>query len=176
MADVHSAILFTLHLEDSTLSGRITCDPHDSGGRTRYGIAERFHGALEHQGFYSTMSATAALTVALMVYQSEYAKPLLLDQINDQKIADSLLASAVNIGIEPAVKIMQLAAGVAADGCVGDHTIAAVNAIAPATLLQAMIVGQCRHYNDIVADNPSQHEFLIGWINRANAVRGLQEA
>ena len=176
MADIHTAILYTLHLEDAKLSGVITDDPHDAGGRTRYGICERFHPDLERHGYYSTMSATAALTVALMLYQSEYAKPLMLDQIVDQREADSLLASAVNIGIEPAVKILQSAVGVAEDGCMGELTLRAANAIAPAALVSALVSGQCEYYKRIVLDKPAQAVYLRGWLNRAQAINSATEA
>jgi hypothetical protein len=40
MADFKTAFLFTLQHEDSTRSGKVTVD---AGGRTRFGIAEKFH-------------------------------------------------------------------------------------------------------------------------------------
>jgi Glycosyl hydrolase 108 len=82
MADIQEAIYSVLRQEDATLSGVITDIPGDSGGRTRYGIAERWHPELTATGFFSTMSSAAALKVAEGVYAASYAKHLMLAQIS----------------------------------------------------------------------------------------------
>jgi hypothetical protein len=48
MADFKPAFLFTLQHEDSTRSGKVTID---AGGRTRFGIAEKFHPDLPEEFF-----------------------------------------------------------------------------------------------------------------------------
>jgi len=51
MADFKTAFLFTLQHEDSTRSGKVTVD---AGGRTRFGIAEKFHPDLSEEFFTGT--------------------------------------------------------------------------------------------------------------------------
>ena len=48
MADFNLAFIFVLQHEDSTCSGKVTVD---AGGRTRFGIAEKFHPDLPEEFF-----------------------------------------------------------------------------------------------------------------------------
>jgi hypothetical protein len=72
MADLKTAIDVVLRQEDSRMSGVITTISGDSGGRTRFGIAERWHPELTAAGFFTTMPTAAALTVAEGVYAESY--------------------------------------------------------------------------------------------------------
>jgi hypothetical protein len=74
MADPNVAIDATLRQEAP--SGVITKTAGDSGGRTRYAIAERWHSELTATGFFTTMSAAAALTVAEGVYTASYRRSM----------------------------------------------------------------------------------------------------
>jgi lysozyme family protein len=176
MADVNAAIDITLRQEDSTLSGVITSIPGDSGGRTRYGIAERWHPELTATGFFSTMSAAAALTVAEGVYTTSYAKPLMLSQINAQGVAAALLSFAVVEGSVEAVKLLQQACGAAVDGHIGPTTIARVNGCVPAALLETWCELEKTYFQKLGAANPADQEFVAGWDNRAQADEELASA
>ena len=67
MADFKTAFLFTLQHEDSTRSGKVTVD---AGGRTRFGIAEKFHPDLPEEFF--TGPAEDALAEAEKIEEREY--------------------------------------------------------------------------------------------------------
>jgi len=167
MSNVNKAIDWVLEQEDSNLSGKITNNHADSGGRTRFGVAEKYHPDLTKTGFYDSMSNQDALAIADHIYDNQYAKPLYLEQINDQNIANALLSFAINQGLEQAVRIFQRAIGVDDDGQMGPKTLMAANNYSPTVLLNSLYAMESAYYNRIVALNPSQHVFLAGWINRA---------
>ena len=169
MSDVNAAIQFVLRQEDGRMTGVITNTPGDRGGRTRWGVAETSHPELAASGFYSSMPTAASLVVAESVYKRAYADPVMLDKINDQRLANAVLSFAINEGPGTAVRVLQQAMAMPVDGAMGLHTIAAVNAIEPTTLLARLGVSQKAHYAAIVAANPSQGEFLHGWNNRVDA-------
>ena len=114
-----------------------------------------------------------------------------VQQINDQEVAtiyyqrywlsakcDALrrkldlaaFDTAVNMGPNRAIKVLQQAVGCDADGAFGDKTKAACDSC---DLGEAMI-----NYCDIregiyrtLAQRPAQDKFLKGWLNRLNALR-----
>jgi lysozyme family protein len=173
MADVKACIDVTLRQEDSTLSGVITVIPGDSGGRTRYGIAERWHPELTSTGFFTTMPAAAALTVAEGVYAASYAKPLMLSQINAQGVAAALLSFAVVEGPVEAVKLLQQACGAVVDGRIGPLTIARVNGCVPTALLETWCDLERAYFQKLGAENPADEKFVAGWDNRAQENKAL---
>src|SRR5690348_2451161 len=104
MANFDEALAFMLRNEDPHLSGVVT---EDSGGRTRFGIAERFHPNLGHD-FYAG-PAEAALRTAREIYRYEYWKPICGEEIRDQQVAAKILDMAVNLGVRQAIVLCQRA-------------------------------------------------------------------
>jgi lysozyme family protein len=166
VADVDAAITYVLSWEDSTLSGKITTD---SGGRTRFGIAEKFSPQLTASLFYTTMGAAAALVVAKGIYNTSYAEPLHIADIANQDIANKLLSLGVNIGLEPAARMLQEAVSVPADGHIGTMTLMGLSVADPLTVLADMRALAVAHYRAIVAARPADSVYLNGWLARANA-------
>jgi lysozyme family protein len=171
MADAKTAIDFVLRQEDSTLSGKVTTD---AGGRTRFGIAEKFHPELTATGFFDAMPTAEALATAEGVYQSAYWNPISGALLASQDIADRVLSFAINLGPGTAVRLLQqaanaLGAGIAEDGGMGPATLRAVNALNPAALLAEWRGILDAHYRQIAAANPAQEQYLAGWLNRVNA-------
>src|SRR5579872_2531020 len=128
MANFDEAITFVLRNEDPHLSGVVT---EDSGGRTRFGIAERFHPDLGDE-FYAG-PAEAELETAREIYREDYWRWIQGDEIHDQSVATKLLDMVVNMGIRQAVVLCQRAvnavaeAELAEDGIFGLRTLVAVN-------------------------------------------------
>lgn len=166
MSDVTTSIVYVLAQEDPHMTGVITDDPKDSGGRTRFGVAERSHPGLTPSGFYDYMSFNDALKIAEQVYTASYATPMCLSQIVTQKVANALLSFAINEGVESSVKVLQRALALPDDGKFGPATLAAVNTSSPATLLANLSIQQKAHYAAIVAANPNDERFIHGWNNR----------
>jgi hypothetical protein len=142
MADFKTAFLFTLQHEDSTRSGKVIVD---AGGRTRFGIAEKFHPDLSEEFF--TGPAEDALTEAEKIEGSEYWDCMRLAEVENQNVANKLFDMGVNMGVRQA----------------------AINAIDPQRFYGLLCEFSAWHYRHIAANNPAQAVNLAGWMNRASA-------
>lgn len=192
MADFRNAFINTLKFEDATLSGKVTVD---AGGRTRFGIAERFHPDLGDSFFCGTVEE--ALAEAERIEQSEYWAPLALAEVSSQEIANKLFDMAVNMGVRQAAVFAQRAAnalladgmadaaasvkgsnagagGSAAsrlveDGVIGPCTLAAINRIDRDRYLKVLRELSAEFYRHIASIHPAQAKNLVGWLRRAEA-------
>ncbi|HEU5231956.1 MAG TPA: glycosyl hydrolase 108 family protein [Terriglobales bacterium] len=170
MANFDEAFAFVLRNEDPHLSGVVT---EDSGGLTRFGIAERFHPDLGDK-FY-TESAEEALSVAREIYRSEYWNPIHGDEMNDQQVATKMLDMAVNMGVRQAMVLCQRALNASTtfqldeDGVLGRRTLTAVNECDPALLLIRLRENCEGFYQHLAATRPASRQYLRGWLTRAQA-------
>lgn len=137
----------------------------DRGGMTYAGISRRFHptwpGWLQIDGHQVPSSA-----LVREFYKSEFWDKVRGDQIESQRIAESIYDFAVNADWRVAAKVAQVVVGVTPDGSIGDRTVAALNAADPAVFCLAFALGKLRRYADIVNRDRSQAKFLLGWVNR----------
>lgn len=173
MADVKIAIEFVMKQEDPMLEGNVQNDTTDTGGRTRFGIAERSHPHLTGTGFFDNMNRASALALAEYTYNYEYAKPLSIVEIVSQTVANALLSSAVNFGSLPAVKMLQRCLLVDQDGQIGPASVRAINASNEIALLRGFANEQLARYAKVVANNPTQARFINGWQNRVELACGI---
>src|SRR5215831_10933204 len=97
MADFKTAFLFTLQHEDAARSGKVTID---AGGRTRFGIAEKFHPDLPEEFF--TGPAEDALAEAEKIEEREYWDVMRLAEVENQNLANKLFDMGVNMGARQA--------------------------------------------------------------------------
>ncbi|HET8891747.1 MAG TPA: glycosyl hydrolase 108 family protein [Candidatus Angelobacter sp.] len=172
MADFKPAFSFVLQHEDSTRSGKVTVD---AGGRTRFGIAEKFHPDLPDEFF--TGPAKDALAEAEKIEQREYWKAMRLDEVENQNVANKLFDMGVNMGARQAALYAQraanaLAAGdarLAEDGVIGPKTLAAISASDPRAYYQLLCEFSAAYYRHVAAVNPAQAVNLAGWLKRAEA-------
>lgn len=79
--------------------------------------------------------------------------------------------AVVNCGPERAVKLLQSAAGVEADGAFGPKTAKAIAAADARTLAVAGLNMRDRFYQDLANRTPEKRRFLRGWLNRTAALR-----
>lgn len=169
--------------------GGFVDDPSDSGGATKYGISLNF--AKGHPAFFDvngdgtvTVEDIKALTAAQAAeaYVEFFYTPARLDQLpNVSNIVMQVFDMAVNMGVNiadgesEAVKVLQHALALTADGEIGPQTLNAVNALVNAgraTYLNNSIVdARIKVYEEIVAAHPQDAKFLKGWENRANKYR-----
>jgi len=177
MANFKLAFQFVLPHEDSSCSGKVTLD---AGGRTRFGIAERFHPELPDEFF--TGPAEEALALAQEIEEREYWQAMRLEEVEDQNVANKLLDMGVNMGVHQAAILAQRAANfllrtganpaaaqLPEDGVIGEKTLAAINAVIPADYHRALCELSEAHYRHLAAVNPQQAVNLHGWLKRAQA-------
>jgi lysozyme family protein len=196
MADFKTAFERTLRFEDDPREpGRVTAD---AGGRTRFGIAQKFHPDLPDDFF--TGPAEDALAEAERIEQADYWDPLRLSEVRDRDVANKLFDMAVNMGAHQAAVLAQraanallqdvaqppaspghdglarrgvgvpsVAARLAEDGAIGPKTLAAINSLDPARYLQALRELSAQLYRHIASINPAQAGSLEGWLRRAEA-------
>ena len=167
MADCNAAVNYVLAWEDAQLSGVITKTP--DGKRTRFGIDEHWHPELTNCLFFSSMGRTAALQIAVGIYENSYCQPLCLAHIANQDIADKLLSLAVNIGVVPAAKLLQDALLVEGDGRIGPLTLHALDLADSAKVLADLRDEAEFYYNELMAKNPGLAVYRAGWLRRAAA-------
>lgn len=126
-------------------------DPDDPGGETNFGISKRAYPNLDIKAL--------DLGAATDIYRRDYWAPIKGDQLPPD-VAIYLLDTAVNIGVGRAVRMLQTAVGVLADGVVGPATINASKA--PGTL-QRLDVARLRYYRSL----PAFVKYGKGWTRRA---------
>jgi lysozyme family protein len=179
MADFKQAFTNTLKFEDAALFGKVTVD---AGGRTRFGIAARFHPELPEEFF--TGPAEEALAEAEKIEEAGYWTVMSLGEIHDQDVANKLFDMAVDMGVRQAGVMAQRAANgllqdvahppsavtrLVEDGVLGAKTLAAVNILDPGAYVQALRDLSAELYRHIAAINPAQAVNLPGWLRRAKA-------
>jgi lysozyme family protein len=172
MANFKTAFLFTLQHEDATRSGKVTVD---AGGRTRFGIAERFHPDLP--GEFFTGPAEDALAEAEKIEEREYWDAMRLSEVESQNVSNKLFDMGVNMGVRQAAVYAQRAANsllvtearLVEDGEIGAKTLAAINSVDPVAFYRALCGLSATHYRHVAAVNPAQAVNLAGWLKRAEA-------
>lgn len=166
MALFEPAFNFTMDNEDRHRTGKVTTD---LGGRTRFGIAQKWHHDLPPD-FYTTMPAEDALAVAADVYRSEYWRPVHGSEIHDQRVASKCFDLMVNLPPKVAVKIIQGAAvelgqKIGCDGQMGPVTVCAINNLGPEKFLETVCAIQKKHYEE-----HGDQSVIAGLLNRARAL------
>ena len=137
----------------------------DAGGETNFGISKRSYPSVDIKNLTSADAS--------VIYKRDWWDRYGYGRIGAQVIATKTLDMAVNMGAEPAHKIVQQAVNaigappIDCDGDLGPQTLAAVNAAATATLLPAIQGLQANHYRNIVLARPQDAKFLDNWLHRA---------
>ena len=142
------------------LEGGYVDDPHDPGGRTKFGISQRAYPQLD----------IAALTIeaARAIYHRDYWLKAGCDILPDG-IAVAVFDCAVNQGTGRAKRLLQRAAGVHADGRIGPVTRSAIAAADGKTLLLDFLSHRLRAY----ARTRNAGRYMRGWSRRILALHGF---
>lgn len=168
MADFLRAVEFTLAQE-----GVYSNDRNDSGGVTKFGISTpTFREYQRRTGLLRDVSV-AALTrdEAREVYRALFWR---FDSLESQMIATKVFDLCVNMGPSTGVLLAQqaarmLGATIEADGVFGPRTSAAINGLSRGRRLafyKALVYQAASRYVAIVAKNPTQLDFIDGWLAR----------
>ena len=134
------------------MEGGYVNDPADPGGETKYGISKRAYPAVD----------IAAMTEdgARAIYKKDYWAACRCDSLPaplDQLVFDA----AVNQGVGAAVKMLQAAVGVRADGQIGPVTLAAARQADVEAPARFMTLRAMRY-----ADTPGWARYGAGWMKR----------
>jgi lysozyme family protein len=162
MANFEYAVSKTIRREGG---GKITEDPDDPGGLTRYGISKRAHPEVDPRNL--------TLESAQEIYRREYWDPLRADSITQQPIAEILFDTAVNMGVAQAVKLAQVVLALPVSGEMDSAMLGALNATDAPEFRAAYLLAKTARYLDLVRKNRKLEKYFYGWIKRAVEVGGV---
>ena len=141
-------------------------DPQDPGGMTNLGVTQRtWSDWIGHQASETEMRSLTAEQVSPL-YQQRYWAPMGCDGW-PAGVDLSVFDFGVNAGPSRAVRTLQNAVGVTADGVVGPATKAAVEAADGPTLIEKYADLREEYYRSL-AGFP---RFGKGWLNRVDYVK-----
>ena len=144
--------------------GGYVFDEDDPGGETNYGISHRSYPHLDIKHL--------SLQDAKKIYFCDYWHKKGFEEIPDDAVATQVFDLSVNLGIRPAVIVLQRALrsvgiNVQEDGVMGPQTLSAVKRSEPRCLLTAIKSEAAGYYRMLAQYKPGQEKFLKGWLNRA---------
>lgn len=164
------ALAFTLREE-----GGYADDPADHGGATNRGITQ-------HE--YDSWRARKGLTLQLVrglddsemhqIYDEDYWQPGKCPRLADA-LAICHFDWCVNHGVSGAIKTLQQALGVDADGVFGPATAAAATAADAQAVTQTYLELRRQWYRRRVVAEPGQSRFLKGWLARVDRLDAYLE-
>ena len=164
--------------------GGLEENERDPAGITNHGISLRFLKALtpEKRKTYrlnndepqSDDIRNLTESQATAIYFGEFWTHAPFDKINNQNACNYLFDAAANMGIAPAIKCAQRACWSVMkekdkpieDGILGLETIAAINQCA-VYFMPAVRSERAGEYRLIAEKNPTEKEFLDGWLSRS---------
>jgi lysozyme family protein len=183
MADFKTAYKITMAHE-----GGWANNPADTGGETWRGIARNKHpdwlgwmlvDKAKHGDFPANLNSVSGLQdMVESFYKVKFWDYLKLDQVNNQKIANELFDTSVNMGQGIAALFLQRSLNVSnrngkdypdlqVDGNIGPVTINALNNHPrQEQVLKLLNTLQGARYISICEANPSQEIFLNSWLSR----------
>jgi len=172
-------------------------DPDDVGGETYWGIARRYHpdwGGWKIIDEYKSKpnfpanlkDAVGLKDSAKVLYKTMYWNIFLGDSIPDQKIAEELFDTGVNMGNSEAIKFLQTSLNllnrnqqnypdIVVDGKFGPNTLNTLKKYLSWDkvdyLYKIMNILQGVHYINYMNQSPIQEKYCRGWLNRVDFIR-----
>lgn len=131
---------------------RFTDDPRDPGGATKYGIAQNYHPGVDVKNL--RRDGAAAL------YRKEYWETCRCDELPGG-LRLAIFDAAVNAGCGNAIRFLQRALNVTADGIIGAITIRAAHAAAT-DIFASALTERILFYSSREGFSP----YGRGWIRR----------
>lgn len=156
---IHKAIDEILQRE-----GPYSDHPNDSGGRTAWGISERWHPEAWKNG-------PPSRDEAISIYYHRYIIRPGFVQIKNEKLRDFVVDWGVVSGPTLVTQKLQRVLQVEPDGVFGPLTLRALEKANPDRVLSQMIDERVRSAARLVQSRPKDLVFLLGWINRALSFR-----
>lgn len=156
-------------------------NPNDKGGKTNFGITE----AVARAAGYTFDMKDMPQSFARSIYLDQYVVKPGFDKVLmiSPEIAAELVDTGVNMGPRVAAMLLQRAlnlfnkhgevyGALKVDGAIGSASLNALNAYianrkanAVPVLIKVLNILQGFRYIELAEGNPSQKEFIFGWIN-----------
>lgn len=169
MADARTAIIITL---DDAHEGGFQNNPHDhanwTGGRVGEGTLVGTNGGITTLDMPGVDIRNLTVDQKVHYYIEHYWKPL-YSEINSQLLANKLFDLGVLFGIGTAVRNLQTALDIDADGIFGPDTLARTNAANPMSLLGTFQAEMRAHATAVANGNPEEARFLPDWLRRIDS-------
>lgn len=140
----------------------------DRGGQTYAGIARTFHGDWPGWDLIdrNEMDDPRLTELVFGFYKQKFWGRIKGDDIESQRIAETVFDFSVNAGHRTAIKLVQLVVDTTPDGLVGLKTLARLNAADEELFMSKYVIAKVARYAEIVQRDRSQIKFLLGWLNR----------
>ena len=139
---------------------KLTKDPDDPGGTTKYGISKRANPDVDIENLTEDE--------AVIIYLEKYWKPSKASNL-PESLQDMYFDMVVNFGQRRAVKILQEACNhknkgkkLVVDGRIGPNTLKASKSLEKDRLLAFRIF----HYAKICINNNTLMKYYYGWVRR----------
>lgn len=157
---------------------RITNDPSDAGGVTKWGVSLRWlrtQGALGDTDDDGDVDADDVRALSRDEAAEHYWRAFWLQPgwyTLPRLIAAKLLDLGVNAGTGTAIRLLQractaLGREVTIDGRLGPQTRTAAQTLPPLELAHALCVEQAMHYGSLIGANQKLQKYRLGWSRRA---------
>jgi lysozyme family protein len=157
------------HLIDGILEreGGYVNNPADRGGPTKFGITAATLAEWRRLGRPATAAEVKAMKVeeARAIYTWRYIEPFA--NIPFDELRAQLIDYGVNSGVDAAKRALQRVLRVPVDGIIGPRTLAALLAQDWRFVNDALVAARVKHFLTIAEDDPTQRQFLFGWMRRA---------
>ena len=157
---IQQAIHFTLGAE-----GKFVID---DGGPTMYGVTQAVYDDYRRdEGVLPQSVRLIEMDEVEDIMRREYWTPAHCDDLGN-KMGVAHFDWSYNAGAGRAIKTLQEALNVTADGIYGPHTKAAAQAAAD-SLVAPYLERRKAFYRDLASGNPAKYgEYLDGWLNRVD--------
>lgn len=149
-----------------------TNDSNDHGGPTKFGLTQKFLEAYYKRGFQEQEIQCMGIDEAKKIYFEAFWDKNNYEQILNQEFASRLFSFCVHRGEWQANSTAQNAANILygnlalnIDGRIGDKTIQIINNLNKEALLK-IFLSLCVDQYRLLASNPGQSTYLLGWLNR----------
>lgn len=167
--DFNAALKFSLPIEGGYID-----DPDDSGGATNHGVTQVTYDRYRRtRGLPTQPVHDITDTEVDDIYCGMYWVPTGCEALKCP-LNVVMFDTAIQFGIigtkrfPGAVRLLQRALGVEADGIIGAKTRAAIVAADPLDLALKLCEVRKARREERVQENPTQHKFLKGWLRRDN--------
>lgn len=151
-----------------SVEGGYTNDKHDKGGETNWGITKERARECGYTGSMKNLSQEKAKEI----YYDKYYTKTRINEIKDDRIKLSILDFYVNSGRwgtkKAQVTLNELGYNLSVDGIFGRQSLEALNSVNVDDFLRVYHEKQRQFYHNIVKYNPTQKDFLKGWLNRVD--------